>query len=301
MAGAFSALIPAGLAVIFIVLAVFGGISYKWYEFGGSWQGWVMFAALFGAFAIFINVLKRMFQRYTGRLVFALFVIAVLGAYFAYLVAVPVQKTNVVMENGKSVTETYTVHENHYPMGNDLAGGTELIYVLNYDQTDRNIAQTKAMIAAERNIDPNSEKVRNLQDQLRSQEDSKKSAPDKAAEVVRHRVDPNGTKGIPVTTFGNNRERLRIQLPRASAEEVQRIKRAIDTQGRLEFHIVSENREVSEGIRNSNEKDARGNKASSATRRAANGLRCRSRRPRNSAAAPTTSRPKTSSSTGSKT
>ncbi len=143
--------------------------------------------------------------------------------------------------------------ENQYPMGIDLAGGTELIYVLNYDQTLRDMASTQATIAeVKKSIsekssqDPNftgkkelEDKIHKLNDALDAQKRSIESAPDKAAEVLRHRVDPNGTKGIPVTTFGNNRERLRIQLPKASTAEIERIKTAIKTQGRLSFDICN--------------------------------------------------------------
>src|SRR5262249_19633234 len=157
--------------------------------------------AIIGVFAVLINVLRRFFQRNTGRLVFALWCIAILGAYFAFLLTAPVKerdpKTNVMTlkmrEDGKGV-----LRENQYPMGIDLAGGTELIYILNYDQIDRNIASTQIQIDDTRKKadeakgqDSNSkaskdldEKVRRLMDQLDGLKKSKETASDKAAEVI---------------------------------------------------------------------------------------------------------------------
>ncbi len=149
-------------------------------------------------------------------------------------------------ENGTGVSRG-----NQYPMGIDLAGGTELIYILNYDQIDRNIENAQDKIVKTRDkldeakrqhsdLKPIEDQLRRDQDQLDGLKKSKEEASDKAAGVVRQRIDPNGTKGIPVTTFGNNRDRLRIQLPHASPTEVERIQNAIKTQGRLAFHICSD-------------------------------------------------------------
>ncbi len=92
MAGQFSMLIPQALGIIALILAVFGFLSYKTYDFlemGYTWQGLTLLVAIFGVFAIFLKVWKRFFQRNTGRLVFALWVIAMLGAYFGFLLNAP--------------------------------------------------------------------------------------------------------------------------------------------------------------------------------------------------------------------
>ena len=280
-----SLLIPQALAIIAIVLAVFGFLSFETYdmlELGKTWQGLVCLGAIVGVFALLLNTLRRFFQRNTGRLVFALWVISMLGAYFVFLLDAPVkerdEKTNTMTTKMRKDDKgnLVVVRDNQYPMGIDLAGGTELIYILKYDQIDRNIESTLKRIedtkrkadeartaeAAAKRQDPNSklntattldEKVRQLQDQLESLRKSKETAPDKAAEVLRHRVDPNGTKGIPVTTFGNNRERLRIQLPHASQMEVERIKTAIKTQGRLTFQICTDKEDIIQAAKNAPE------------------------------------------------
>src|SRR5579862_1315759 len=251
-----SALIPMGLGAILLILGIFGVLSYEYYSLGNTWPGLACFALIFLVFAGFVRAFRKFFQRNTGRMVFALWMVSILGAYFAYLIHVPVEKPD--GKGGKFVE-----YENKYPMGNDLAGGTELIYILNYDQIDRNIAATQALITdrqakldeAKRQGSSTAELEKALSDarnQLEGLKKGKETAPDKAAEVVRHRVDPNGTKGIPVTTFGNSRERLRIQLPRASQEEVERIKTAINTQGRLAFHIVvdpQKHRDIADAVK----------------------------------------------------
>jgi len=251
-------LIPQALGLIALVLAAFGILSYKTYDYlelGQTWAGLACLGGVVVTFIMLLKVLQRFFQRNTGRLVFALWVIAMLGAYFGFLVNAPVKerdaKNNMVLktrqvENAdKSFTVVYE-RENQYPMGIDLAGGTELIYILKYDQLDENIRFTQKRIEELRgsNAEESKKKLLQLQDSIDSLKRAKETAPDKAAEVLRHRVDPNGTKGIPVTTFGSNRERLRIQLPKASQMEVERIKTAIKTQGRLSFQICTDEQEI---------------------------------------------------------
>jgi len=211
----------AGLLVFALVMAGFGGLAYGFYQFGATWAGLGFFVGLIALFVVLLRVLRNFFTKHTGRLLFGFGLIAVLGAYFFYLFA-----------------------NNKYPMGIDLAGGTELIYRLDYSQTDRNIETVIRQKIKAQALDPNSKETRDLMNQEQTLEQAKKTAPDKAAEVVRRRVDPTGTKGIPVTTLGSDKERLRIQLPRATDEEVKRIKTAIETQGRLTFHIVTEESQI---------------------------------------------------------
>jgi len=186
-------------------------------HFESRWPSLACFLAIVGLFITYLSVLRGFFGKSNGRLVFGFWLISMLGAYFFFL-----------------------FHNNKYPMGIDLAGGTELIYRLDYSQTDRNIEAVEKQLKEAKAKDPNSDQTRELNRQKETLDSAKKSAPDKAAEVVRRRVDPTGTKGIPVTTLGNDKERLRIQLPRATEEEVKRIKTAIETQGRLTFHIVAD-------------------------------------------------------------
>ncbi|MFH0938103.1 MAG: protein translocase subunit SecD [Planctomycetota bacterium] len=215
-------LVTVAMSVSAIVMGSFGGMAYGLYYFyfrANPGDGWISLAFLVGVFtllAIMCSLLKSFFTKYNGRLVFAFWLIAILGAYFVFL-----------------------FQQNKYPMGIDLAGGTELIYSLDYSAIEKNIERLNAAYQEAKKKDPNTEDTRKFQDQLYTMEQSKKTAPDKAAEIVRRRVDPTGTKGIPVTTLGTDKQRLRIQLPRATQEEVDRIKNAIQTQGRLSFHIAA--------------------------------------------------------------
>ena len=224
-AGTMTTLLPVALAVFALVLGCFGGLSYGLYNFGATWYGLGFFVGIVGLFIVLLSALKTFFGKFTGRIIFSLWLTAILGAYFFYL-----------------------FHNNKYPMGIDLAGGTELIYRLDYSQTERNIAAEEKALNAARAKDPTSKESRDHAAQVDGLKASIKTAPDKAAEVVRRRIDPTGTKGIPVTTFGSDKQALRIQLPKATPEEVNRIKTAIETQGRLTFHIVADAQNNSETV-----------------------------------------------------
>ncbi|MCY3023063.1 MAG: protein translocase subunit SecD [Planctomycetota bacterium] len=289
--GSHTGLLAGGIALFLIVMGLFGGLSYGFYRCGATWeglgfflglvalfagllsspQGWfgksVMYALFgigvvgtgvetvlranqfgfateqtlrpLGAMVVLLIILallmlawkRSFFGKCNGRIMFSLWLISILGAYFVFL-----------------------FEQDKYPMGIDLAGGTELIYRLDYSQTQRNIVDATRRLQAERTKDPNSKETRDLMNQVSTLEASIKAAPDKAAEVVRRRIDPTGTKGIPVTTYGADKERLRIQLPRATLEEVKRIKNAIETQGRLTFHIVPTDQQVIEETKKSKTK-----------------------------------------------
>lgn len=221
MAGSFSALLPVAIGIFAILMALFGGMSYEFYTFAGTWKGWAALVGLVVVFILSIRSLRGFFGKFSAKINVALVLIAILGSYFMYL-----------------------FHENKYPMGIDLAGGTELIYRLDYTRTDENIEIAKQAAANAKAKDPDSQEFKQLNLQVQNLEASKKSAPDKAAEVVRRRIDPTGTKGIPVTTLGNARDRLRIQLPKATPEEVARIKESIQTRGRLAFHIETDAQDI---------------------------------------------------------
>ncbi|HYF50764.1 MAG TPA: protein translocase subunit SecD [Planctomycetota bacterium] len=216
-----SGVIGAALVVFAIALGVFGGISYGFYHFAFKgqeyfWPALGMFAAVIASLFVLNAALKGFFNKYSGRILFALWLIALLGSYFVFL-----------FQEGK------------YPMGIDLAGGTELVYQLDFAQAERNIERAKKVVAELKASGAEENKIREARDRVDALETAKQEAPENAAEVVRRRIDPNGTKGIPVTTMGSDKTRLRIQLPKATPEEVTRIENAIQTQGRLTFHLVA--------------------------------------------------------------
>jgi len=228
MAGKFTTVLPAALVIFALSLGLFGGIAYGSFELaqqGSAWIGFLIFLATFVALGVMVSALRNFFGKYSGKLMFAMWLIGILASYFVFL-----------FQNSK------------YPMGIDLAGGTELIYRLDYTQTRINIEKTTDMLNQAIAKDPNSAEVRRFREAQQTMEQSMKTAPDKAAEVVRKRVDPTGTKGIPVTTYGSDKQRLRIQLPRATLEEVANVKKAIETQGRLGFHIVADNESIKQEV-----------------------------------------------------
>src|ERR1041384_7594490 len=102
MAGSFTSLLPAAIAVFAILMALFGGTSYEFYTFAGTLKGWLSLFGLVVVFILAIRSLRNFFGKFSGKINFALMLIAVLGSFFVYL-----------------------FRENKYPMGIDLAGGTE--------------------------------------------------------------------------------------------------------------------------------------------------------------------------------
>ncbi|MCW8129771.1 MAG: protein translocase subunit SecD [Planctomycetota bacterium] len=204
------------------------------------WIPWLCLPGLVLAAMLLLRAYRGLFGDLTGRMVFIMGLCGTMGGYFWFMA-------------GNGI----------YPMGIDLAGGTELIYRLEYADLDRRIALAQKRLAYlkehQEQTDEQTKKpitaktIETQQLLLQELEKSKDTAPDRATEVVRKRVDPTGTKGIPITKFGE--DRIRIQLPKASPEDVERIKRAIRTQGRLSFHAVSEDAETIDKVRRSDKKE----------------------------------------------
>ncbi|MCK6472675.1 MAG: protein translocase subunit SecD [Planctomycetes bacterium] len=200
-----------------------------------NWVPWVCLLGLVLLWPVLSRLFRPLFEDYTKRMVFVMLLGGLLGGYFGYLGV-----------------------NNIYPMGIDLAGGTELVYRLDYKELERRMESTQERLGdlteardsgQKKTKDGTTVKQDGIDELTRSLETlrlSKEQAPERAVEIVRKRIDPTGTKGIPVTKYGE--QRLRIQLPKASPEEVERIKRAIRTQGRLTFHICSDDRELNEKV-----------------------------------------------------
>ena len=224
----FSSLLPSAMALFALMIAFYGGMSYGFYHFGATLPGLGFVIGLIAILLIMIRTTRGFFNKFSGRLNFAVFLIASLGAYFIFL-----------FQTGK------------YPMGIDLAGGTELTYRLDYTRALENIKNTELARAAAEAKDADSKETQDLKRQVAAATDAKNTASDKAAEVVRKRIDPTGTKGIPVTTLGSNHDRLRIQLPKATTEEVNIIKKAVQTRGHLAFHIDIDDQTIIQSVQHS--------------------------------------------------
>ncbi|MBI3828349.1 MAG: protein translocase subunit SecD [Planctomycetes bacterium] len=201
---------------------------------------WACLIFIVVAWFLLLKMLRGLFGEFTGKMVLTFGLMGILGGYFWLLAG-----------------------NNIYPMGIDLAGGTELVYRLEYRDVQRRIDDAQKRLSyLEANKDKTDDQTKKVIDEdmlnrqrsnLRALRDSMATAPEKATEVVRKRVDPTGTKGVPITRFGE--DRIRIQLPKASPEDVERIKRAIRTQGRLTFHAVSEDADIKEKVQKNPNKE----------------------------------------------
>ncbi|GMV79359.1 MAG: hypothetical protein AMXMBFR7_05430 [Planctomycetota bacterium] len=203
---------------------------------------WICALGLIAMIFILHRAFRPLFQKQAWRMALVMIMTGGLGGYFWFL-----------SSNGI------------YPMGIDLAGGTELIYRLDTSETDRRIAKEQERVASLRGKvetgEAKADDLRHTEDLITALTQSKDTAPEKAADIVRKRIDPTGTKGIPITKYGS--DRLRIQLPKASPEDVEKIKRAIRTQGRLTFHLVanpSKQQAIIQAVEASEDKEADGYK-----------------------------------------
>ncbi len=88
--------------------------------------------------------------------------------------------------------------------GIDLSGGTILVYELKPESTQKGI------------------KIDDL------------------VTALKKRVNPNGTKDIPIRPLSNNR--IELILPNATADDVEEVKRKLTTQGLLQFRILANSR-----------------------------------------------------------
>jgi SecD/SecF fusion protein len=206
---------------------------FKTHVLPNRWIPWLYLLGLVVAAPLLSFGSRGLFQKHNRRMWFIIALSGLLGGYFSYLAG-----------------------NNIYPMGIDLAGGTELIYRLDFTDVDRRLDEANQRLAelTEGTGEQKEEEIRKLRSMVEALRLSRDTAPEKAAEVVRKRVDPTGTKGIPITSYDEGR-RIRIQLPRASPEEVERIKRAIRTQGRLTFHLCADemkDREIIEKVKDPN-------------------------------------------------
>lgn len=237
-------------------------------DLGASyWLTWAYLLGLIASVPLLLRVSRGFFDDYANRGVFVMFLTGIFGGYFAFLVG-----------------------HNAYPMGIDLAGGTELIYRLNFSEQNEKIVAAREDLAKWKNArnDPAlmkqltaewrrthegkgeptqtdleaalQKKIKEARQRKENSETAKDTAPEKAAEIIRRRIDPTGAKGIPVTSFDDNR-RLRIQLPRATDEEVAAIQNKIKTQGKLTLHLVAnpdKQRDLIEKVKKSPHKRADG-------------------------------------------
>jgi len=94
--------------------------------------------------------------------------------------------------------------------GIDLAGGTNLVYQL-------------------------------------AQEPSDPAMMDRMVGAIRRRIDPAGTQELAIRQVG--KDRIELIIPRATAEDIDKIKRQMTTVGKLEFHILANNRDHADIIR----------------------------------------------------
>jgi protein-export membrane protein SecD/preprotein translocase SecF subunit len=117
--------------------------------------------------------------------------------------------------------------------GIDLKGGSELLYRVSLDEVDKTIADNQAKIAKLSAGEERTILEKSNTDLL----ESKKGVVVKAIDIVRLRINQKGIEEIPVQKQGT--DRVLIQLPGMTAEQVNEIKRIIAKQGVLTFQIVA--------------------------------------------------------------
>jgi len=117
--------------------------------------------------------------------------------------------------------------------GIDLKGGSELLYRVSLDEVNKSIAEDEAKVA---NM-PDGKERQILMDNIANLRDSKKGVVVKAIDIIRLRINQKGIEEIPVQKQGT--DRVLIQLPGMTAEQVNEIKRIIAKQGVLNFHIAA--------------------------------------------------------------
>src|SRR5690606_26877793 len=80
-----------------------------------------------------------------------------------------------------------------------------------------------------------------------AQEPSDPAMMDRMVGAIRRRIDPAGTQELAIRQVG--KDRIELIIPRATAEDIDKIKRQMTTVGKLEFHILANNRDHADIIR----------------------------------------------------
>jgi preprotein translocase subunit SecD len=126
----------------------------------------------------------------------------------------------------------------------DLSGGTELVYSLETDELDQNVAALESASKSASEKDPASAEAKALAAQLESYKLTLSNVVKRSAGIVRHRIEALGLKEVRVEPSGMSRVQLRILLPRTSPDKIDEVKLALNRRGQLTFHIVTEEPQI---------------------------------------------------------
>ncbi len=135
----------------------------------------------------------------------------------------------------------FAVRLDKYRLGIDLAGGTILVYEVNQERT-----QERKRALGQADGPPGSASTEGLTSEEMNQ----------LAAQIKRRIDPTDIKNVTVRPLGSNRVEIILPISGAagggksnlSDEEIQEVKRLISQMGVLEFRILANGTDDSEGI-----------------------------------------------------
>ncbi|MGH7143763.1 MAG: protein translocase subunit SecD [Planctomycetota bacterium] len=133
---------------------------------------------------------------------------------------------------------SYITAVNAFPLGEDLAGGTQLIYKLDESEVEHDISMlTRQLKDAEAMPVQDATLIKSLQQELDARRSSLTSSRGNVAYIINKRVDPTGTKNVHCEMIDND-SKLRVSMPSASPLLLQQVEQRIQTQGHLTIHHV---------------------------------------------------------------
>ena len=140
------------------------------------------------------------------------------------------------------ILTSYALGKNAFPLGNDLAGGADLIYRLDPTELRHQMIKTRELIEAEeaKESKASSERLERLKSELDTLRQTSERGADMARDVIQKRVDPSGTTGVQVRTLGGKgaNQRIEVSMPKATSSELDRIRERVEKTGNLRFHRV---------------------------------------------------------------
>ncbi|MFH1378613.1 MAG: protein translocase subunit SecD [Planctomycetota bacterium] len=153
------------------------------------------------------------------------------------------------------ILTSYALGKNAFPLGNDLAGGADLIYRLDPTELKHQMTKTRELIALEeaKGAKASDERLERLNSELDTLRQTSERGADMARDVIQKRVDPSGTTGVQVRTLGGkgSNQRIEVSMPKATSSELDRIRERVEKTGNLRFHRVlfqNENSQIYEEL-----------------------------------------------------
>lgn len=124
----------------------------------------------------------------------------------------------------------------NFPLGEDLAGGTQVVYKLDDAETQARIRRLQEKLRNAPASMPKKDREE-LEKDLAGATGSLTQSRGNVADIIAKRADPTGTKSVRIEMIDNN-NKMRVSMPSASPVLVREVVRRIMTQGRLSIHFV---------------------------------------------------------------